>query len=651
MKTLAIISIFFTQIACLLAQDTASGPPIEERIPKELAQRRDIRDLQLRLTLLRRNSERFGERHPQYASIKEQILKLEEELAKLIREINPNQATPENLPSPPRDEMVAPDVSIPNSPTTRTRDLRKALGMKERPAWVQPNVPKLRTESPYQWQPLPPSGYQDAFVKIGAFPTLGYLWGIETLESGAGTAWVTWQSNSPTRTRQRLWSTSQSMLDAVLDADFAETGRIFLLARSKDDVEKLELSYFVSSNTAPFAAKSSPVPLGAFQQPKDSAVRLLPGPSGTVFCLTESKEMEVKDPSISVYRPGENLHWISIDHEFRFDEFESESLSRATSPLGENGVAVSFQPMLYDFDKSRNTLWRLDLETDPIQLDPIVRPKKQSLKMPLTLANAKKWTHLLIDSSVEHSDYGPRIYLGSTKPTHLVLIENEQGKTLQSAIATTSRGIKQFGISADGIPMAQDDFGQSYRLVLNNPSYTKDLPNKLSQLNLFSDLGSGKMGGGFISYSVREDFAVSSDHNPSGFAVERWVGVPSGRVEFNDSEDAVYTEGTMFVQNFRQVATDAKKGRLMETRILIYQSREWFPFVYGWNEDQTDAQLVESSGSFDTVSRDACLACHQQPNNQFILGFKPSKLSELHSYTEGEVALQYRTLIHLGIVP
>jgi hypothetical protein len=88
-----------------------------------------------------------------------------------------------------------------------------------------------------------------------------------------------------------------------------------------------------------------------------------------------------------------------------------------------------------------------------------------------------------------------------------------------------------------------------------------------------------------------------------------------------------------------------------ETRILIHQGREWYGFIYKWNESQSDAILARAEGEPLIPNRSSCSHCHLQPNNQFILGFRPSNLTEYHHYKPNESALQIRTFRQIGILP
>jgi hypothetical protein len=155
-------------------------------------------------------------------------------------------------------------------------------------------------------------------------------------------------------------------------------------------------------------------------------------------------------------------------------------------------------------------------------------------------------------------------------------------------------------------------------------------------------------------YVLRQNYASMSAENekePTDSRTGQWLGIPSVRVAFSaESEDAIYTEGSILVQNIH-LGGNSKSSAISETRILVHQSREGYGFVYLWNTDQTDAILADNNGSFEALSRQNCSVCHLQANNQFILGFRPSNLTEYHHYKPNESALQIRTLRQIGILP
>jgi hypothetical protein len=249
-------------------------------------------------------------------------------------------------------------------------------------------------------------------------------------------------------------------------------------------------------------------------------------------------------------------------------------------------------------------------------------------------------------------------------PSTFVAIDKVNGEIVRLNLAYPDKGIVPFCRSTVSLrsltldsneePLVQDEAGQVYRLRSAPPTASIDLPLQLSRSGLYVDTEKGTVGEGFVSYSTKPSLTspdacmVDSRENSVGrFKIDQWIGIPSGSVEFTKTEQSIFPEQTVFLQTF----TDAKTLMRDETRILIHQGREWYGFIYKWNESQSDAILARAEGEPLIPNRGSCSHCHLQPNNQFILGFRPSNLTEYHHYKPNESALQIRTLRQIGILP
>jgi mono/diheme cytochrome c family protein len=111
---------------------------------------------------------------------------------------------------------------------------------------------------------------------------------------------------------------------------------------------------------------------------------------------------------------------------------------------------------------------------------------------------------------------------------------------------------------------------------------------------------------------------------------------------------------------------DPKSRRWIETRFLHRENKEWVGYSYRWNNEQTDATIVDKDGA-DIVfkvrttdgnmvdrkwrypSRAECMVCHSRAAN-YVLGLSTPQLNRDHDYSSvgGDVDNQLRTLEHLG---
>jgi uncharacterized repeat protein (TIGR03806 family) len=226
--------------------------------------------------------------------------------------------------------------------------------------------------------------------------------------------------------------------------------------------------------------------------------------------------------------------------------------------------------------------------------------------------------------------------------------------------------------------------GQVHRLMpAQKTSDFADFPRKLSETGLFASTKEHKPAPGLIPYSVNA--ALWSD----GASKERFLAIPGdGKIRFDAIEYPQpapgaprgwkFPDGTVVVKTF---ALEMEKGKpqsrkRLETRILHFQQlggseevgdQYWRGYTYVWNDEQTDAELLDAGG-LDRVytikdkdapggtrrqkwhfpSRAECTLCHTMPA-KYVLGVNTLQLNRDHDYGNGRVANQLRTFEHLGL--
>lgn len=188
-------------------------------------------------------------------------------------------------------------------------------------------------------------------------------------------------------------------------------------------------------------------------------------------------------------------------------------------------------------------------------------------------------------------------------------------------------------------------------------------PRKLSQTGLYESVATHAPAPGVIPYSVNAP--VWAD----GARLERLLAIPGdGRINMTDTRGWNLPEGTVLAQtvslNFD--ADNTVRQRRIETRLLTRQQGEWRAYTYAWNDDQTDADLVDRDGDERTFvahdsaspggprrrtwrfySRDECMMCHSRAAN-YILGLSTLQMNTLHDYG-GVVDNQLRTFNHIDL--
>jgi uncharacterized repeat protein (TIGR03806 family) len=154
-----------------------------------------------------------------------------------------------------------------------------------------------------------------------------------------------------------------------------------------------------------------------------------------------------------------------------------------------------------------------------------------------------------------------------------------------------------------------------------------------------------------------------------GAEKERYLALPgTSQIEFMPENGWNFPEGTVLVKTFalELEAGNPASRRRIETRLLTKPQKEWIGYSYVWNDEQTDATLVDRAGldrvyevrdaqqpggvrkqTWHYPSRAECMVCHSRAAN-FVLGLSTLQMNKVHQY--GAVAdNQLRTLEHIGV--
>jgi hypothetical protein len=161
-----------------------------------------------------------------------------------------------------------------------------------------------------------------------------------------------------------------------------------------------------------------------------------------------------------------------------------------------------------------------------------------------------------------------------------------------------------------------------------------ELPERLSQTQLFSDFGREELAPGVLPYAPR--FELWSD----GAAKRRWIFVPPGSViDTADMDQWKFPPGTRLWKEF------AQDGVRIETRLLAKlgaDDADWRALAYVWQADQEDAIATPYGASdaggttHDVPASGECAACHGG-RESYVLGFSAVQLA--FDATAGELDL------------
>lgn len=226
--------------------------------------------------------------------------------------------------------------------------------------------------------------------------------------------------------------------------------------------------------------------------------------------------------------------------------------------------------------------------------------------------------------------------------------------------------LSSFGVSRDGNFYGLDyTSGGIVRLEKSPPPdpNAPPFPRKLSETGLFESVEDFKIAPGVIPYEINAPFW--SDNAIK----ERFFALPGdGKISIKGDRAWAFDDGAVTVKSFAlelEPGNPASRKRV-ETRVVLKQDDHWVGYTYAWNDEQTDADLVEAGGldrSYQIVdasapggtreqvwhfpSREECMFCHSRAAG-FALGLKTAQMNRDQTY--GDVTdNQIRALDHIGM--
>ena len=231
-------------------------------------------------------------------------------------------------------------------------------------------------------------------------------------------------------------------------------------------------------------------------------------------------------------------------------------------------------------------------------------------------------------------------------------------------IADTTLQIVSFGIDHNNEMLIVDLARGIYELE-RKPESTEKFPIRLSETGLFTSVKEHQTDPGLIPYSVNAPLWADEAH------VERFIALPGDTQIEMSAADGVgwsFPDGTALIQTFaiNMEAGNPTSRHRIETQLLTRQQGEWVGYSYIWNDEQTDATLVNAAGtdriftiqdssvpegsreqSWHYPSREKCMECHSRAVN-YVLGLTTLQMNKVHNY--GAVSdNQLRTLNHIGV--
>jgi len=242
-------------------------------------------------------------------------------------------------------------------------------------------------------------------------------------------------------------------------------------------------------------------------------------------------------------------------------------------------------------------------------------------------------------------------------------------------LADTALQIVGFGHDAAGNMLVVDYRNPATFYALKRsppvPKSAPQFPRRLSQTGLFESVQGHKVHPSLIPYSVNA--ALWSD----GARKQRYMAVTVSTDEKgsktvakintgNATRGWSFPDGTVLVKSFGLTLADKDNpgDRWVETRLMYREQGEWVGYSYEWNDEQTEAVLVDARGrdrdysvanpdgtarrqTWHYPSRAECMVCHSRAA-EYVLGLTTVQMNRDHVH--GGVAVnQLSLLAELGL--
>ena len=227
--------------------------------------------------------------------------------------------------------------------------------------------------------------------------------------------------------------------------------------------------------------------------------------------------------------------------------------------------------------------------------------------------------------------YGTYVFGDYVSGTIWGLTPDEETGWQRTTLLQSNLFLSAFGVDNDKRLYAIDwYFGGVYRLVAADPGAqgTPGWPPTLGETGCFSDLPSRTPADGILSYSV--NVPLWSD----GGGKERAIVLPEDEtMTWADEDQWELPDGTILIKTFTDPADST---RALETRFLVRDGTWWRGATYQWNEEGTDALVLNTSATAELdaqtwhfPSRAECRACHTPASGQ-TLGWSTAQLRRDH---------------------
>lgn len=259
--------------------------------------------------------------------------------------------------------------------------------------------------------------------------------------------------------------------------------------------------------------------------------------------------------------------------------------------------------------------------------------------------------------------YEGAYFYGDYVSGHVWIVRMDGGRVTENRlVARTGLEIAAFAEDAAGRMYLCAFDGHIYHLRprdIDVKQVAAAFPKKLSETGMFASVKDNIPAPGLIPYELNMPFW-------SDFAVkDRYIALPQKQsVRFHQREQWEFPVGTVFVKTFwmHRDRVNLSEPVRLETRLLVHSPQGWFGYTYVYDDDQTEAHLLDGSllrpirvkteeGEIDQPyyfpSRSDCFACHTKAEG-FVLGPTTRQMNHTLNYF-GETRNQLELLNDLDV--
>ncbi|MDB5384697.1 MAG: yliI 2 [Planctomycetaceae bacterium] len=222
----------------------------------------------------------------------------------------------------------------------------------------------------------------------------------------------------------------------------------------------------------------------------------------------------------------------------------------------------------------------------------------------------------------------------------------QQGRVVDHReLADTTHRIVGFGDDAAGECYILDHTAGSIHRLIPNPRQDQKttFPRKLSESGLFAAFNQETPAPGVIPYTINAE--PWADHSTA----KRLVALPNEALILNNGTEWTFPKDAVMVKTLSLELRqgDPASRHRVETQILHFDGSEWQPYTYQWNDEKSEASLVDAAGTervFDVADaqgtgtirkqtwrfsgRAECQRCHNKWSGS-VLAFNTPQLNKV----------------------